>query len=232
MATHSLACQVNSLHAVASVSLLTNRRSTLGNGTFYSFSSLGDNKLQASRQNERNTANSKENTLSLPPGPNKRGFGTFINKHARASHIQIRTEKSASLRDFTNTFKTSGGKVNKENNNMKHVNHGINLNSTCTAFILLSYSKCSTVLIAERGGGMYSSDLEYYAFWALLNMIMNRMRTSKLGSLIGSFNHPYCHTTSMMHSFTAFLHIRLTERLLQFTHCLCTSDFAVKMPYT
>jgi len=55
LATHSLACQANSLHAVAVVSLLTNRRSTLGNGTFYSFysfSSPGDNKLRASRQNE------------------------------------------------------------------------------------------------------------------------------------------------------------------------------------
>ena len=37
-------------------------------------------------------------TLSLFPGPKKRVFGT--KQHARASHIQIKTEKSASLRDF------------------------------------------------------------------------------------------------------------------------------------
>jgi hypothetical protein len=36
----------------------------------------------------------------------------------------------------------------------------------------------------------------------------------------------------MMHSLRAFLHFRLTEPLLRFTHCLCTYDFAVKMPYT
>ena len=41
-------------------------------------------------------------TQSLSPGPKKRGFGTCINKHARASHIQIKTAKSASLRDFIN----------------------------------------------------------------------------------------------------------------------------------
>jgi hypothetical protein len=86
-----------------------------------------------------------------------------------------------------NTFTPSEGTVSKENNNMKHVNHAINLNSSCTAPVH-SHSKCSTILIAERGGGMYSSDSEY-DFWALLNMVMNRLGISKPGSLIGSVNH-------------------------------------------
>jgi hypothetical protein len=36
---------------------------------------------------------------------------------------------------------------------------------------------------------MYSSDLEYETFWALLNLVMNRHGISKLGSLIRSVNH-------------------------------------------
>jgi hypothetical protein len=87
-----------------------------------------------------------------------------------------------------NTFTPSEGTVNKGKNNMKHDNHGINLNSSCNA-PLLSHSKCPTIPIAERRGGMYSSDLKYDDFWALLDMVMNRLGISKLGSLIGSVNH-------------------------------------------
>lgn len=157
LATHSLACQANSLHAVASVSLLTDAAHwAIEHFTLPRL--RGTINCEHHDKMNRPQLTARKITLSLSPGPKKRGFGTSINKHARASHIQLKTEKSASLHDFIKHLYTIR-RNSEQGKYMKHVNHGINLNSSCTA-PLLSHSKRSTILTAERGGGMYSSDLE------------------------------------------------------------------------